>query len=139
MLMADRPSGRGKRNYRADGEALRYYRDVAHLTLEELEKAAGVSYTTISRIETGKIVSPRWPTLRQLANALGVKVESIVIHDAPASLRPGGATPRPDVPEEPGATAENEARMDDVRQDKERRDRETRGEKNASDTGDRAS
>ena len=131
MTMTDKKRGRGSRNYRANGPMLRHYRDRAHLTLEELEEAAGVSYTTISRIETGRIVSPRWSTLRPLAKALGVEVDSIVVHEAPAEYEAV-------VPDEPAPTAENEARLDEVRREKEARDEGERGGKDASDTGDRA-
>ena len=126
-----RPRSRGKRNYRADGEMLRYYRDAAHLTLEELEAAAGVSYTTISRIETGRIVSPRWGTLKPLANALGVDVDSLVIRETPVRSRP-------DVPEEPAQTQENERKIADVKRDKQNRDEQTRRENGLHDSGDRA-
>ncbi len=79
---------KGRRNYRANGETLSDLRDQAHLTLEQLEAASGVSYTTISRIENGRIISPRWGTLRQIANALGVDVDVLVIY------RTGSASPK---------------------------------------------
>ncbi len=84
---------KGRRNYRANGEALSDFRDQAHLTLEDLEAASGVSYTTISRIENGRIISPRWSTLKQIANALGVEVDALVIYRTGSAgpKLPGGA------------------------------------------------
>lgn len=125
-MTAQRKRGKGQRNYRADGEMLRHYRGRAHLTLEELEEASGVSYTTISRIENGAIVSPRWNTLRPLAKALGVEVDELVVHDLPER----------DVPSEPGMTEANRERYEEVKRDKNERDRENT-DRGSRDTGDR--
>jgi transcriptional regulator with XRE-family HTH domain len=53
------------------GERLRYWREKRMLTMRELGDKAGVSYSTISRIETGRVV-PGIDTLIALARALDV-------------------------------------------------------------------
>lgn len=78
--------GKGRKTYRADGDALRYYRDRAHLTLYELDDKSGVSYTQISRIENGESESPRWKTIRLLADALSVEMDDLLIYSARREL-----------------------------------------------------
>ena len=46
------------------------------MTQVELAKAAGVSPTTINRVETGKM-DPRFSTIKKLAAALGVTPEEL--------------------------------------------------------------
>ena len=54
-----------------DMHKLRELRRLRVLTLQELEKKSGVSYSTLVRLEHGKTSAhPR--TIRRLANALGV-------------------------------------------------------------------
>jgi transcriptional regulator with XRE-family HTH domain len=53
-------------------ERLKETRRRAALTQGELADKAGVSITTIVRIETGEITEPRVSTLRKLARALDV-------------------------------------------------------------------
>jgi len=57
------------------GQRLRDLRERRVLTLEELGKKAGVHYTSIARIETGKAERPHPRTIRKLAAALGVSAE----------------------------------------------------------------
>ena len=54
------------------GKTLIELRDKAYLSQSELAKEAGVTATTISRIETGKR-EPLRRTIRKLAKALEVK------------------------------------------------------------------
>src|SRR5215213_10234207 len=47
-------------------------------TQVRLAKEAGVSPTTVSGIETGRISRPQFGTLRRLANALGVDAHALL-------------------------------------------------------------
>jgi transcriptional regulator with XRE-family HTH domain len=127
LLMNDkRENGRKfERPYRADRVALRKLRGKAKLTLKGLAAKADVNYTTISRIEKGHNLSPHWPTLEQLADALGVDVDDVVVYYEIE-----------DVPDEPGLTEENQQRLNEIRQ--ERRDLREGDRENSHDTGDRA-
>lgn len=53
-------------------ELIRYHRGRARMTQEELAERAGVSPTTVVRMEGGEIKRPRSVTLEKLAGALGV-------------------------------------------------------------------
>src|SRR5215218_317761 len=61
-------------------------------TQGRLAEEAGVSPTTVSGIESGRISRPHFGTLRKLAGALGVEPEELVISsgaveaDAPSAL-----------------------------------------------------
>lgn len=67
------------------GQRLRRLRQQRLLTLRELAERSGVAFTTVHRIETGK-VAPRLRTLRRLAEALGVPPEALA-PDEPAHER----------------------------------------------------
>ena len=54
------------------GELIRYHRGEAKMTQEELAENAGVSPTTIVRLESGDIRQPRPATLGKIATALGI-------------------------------------------------------------------
>jgi tetratricopeptide (TPR) repeat protein/transcriptional regulator with XRE-family HTH domain len=54
------------------GEIVRAHRRRLGLTQEELAEKAGLSVRGIGKIETGRIAAPRPPTLRLLADALGL-------------------------------------------------------------------
>ena len=51
---------------------LEKHRRAACLSVEELAIKAGMSPTTVWRIETGRVATPHAKVLRQLAEALGV-------------------------------------------------------------------
>ncbi len=55
---------------------LREFRENRLLSLRDLAEKAGVSYTTIHGIETGKH-KPTFQTLRKLAAALGIEPEEL--------------------------------------------------------------
>ncbi len=82
-----------QRGYRANRKALRKLRSTAHMSTKKLGQASGVNYTTINRIENGHNRSPQWPTLEQLADALGVEVDELVIYDDFDGVD-GGANPQ---------------------------------------------
>ncbi len=59
------------------GLRLRALREKRGLSVRGLAKMAGVQFSTVHRIETGKM-SPRLVTLTKLAKALGVSVSDLV-------------------------------------------------------------
>lgn len=65
--------------YIADREAIALARSRANLTLHQLEAKAGISYTTISRITSGDIDSPQWPTLEKMAKVFELDVNNLVL------------------------------------------------------------
>jgi transcriptional regulator with XRE-family HTH domain len=60
----------------AVGQAIRELRKRGGLTQEELAQKAGYHLTWISRIETGTQATG-WPTLKRLADALGVRMAEV--------------------------------------------------------------
>jgi transcriptional regulator with XRE-family HTH domain len=66
------------------GERLENIRRMRMLTQVELARAAGVSPTTVSAIETGKIGRPHFGTLNKLARALRVAPEEL--QGSPAAM-----------------------------------------------------
>ena len=115
--MKDRKQTRA--TYQANGRALRYYRTREHLTLHGLAEKAGVSFTQISRIETGVTAKPRWSTLMQLAETLGVDVDNLVIHDDPSEF----------------LAPENMRRIEQVRKEWDQRDNKIRDNFNFREMG----
>jgi transcriptional regulator with XRE-family HTH domain len=73
---------------RADGDALRYWRKRRGLTLKRLYQESGVSYATISRIETGVVSEPHDDTMQKLADALELDVDELWIYGNPPSKAP---------------------------------------------------
>jgi len=55
---------------------LKQWRDRRGLSLRQLGERSGVSYVTISRIETGTF-HPKVTTLEKLARALGINVRDL--------------------------------------------------------------
>lgn len=73
-----------RRGYRVKGDVVRRLREARFLSQEELAAKAGVSEATIRRIEDGRTERSHRPTLRSIAEALGVDVSEIIeIETAP--------------------------------------------------------
>ena len=78
------------------GERLQNIRRLRMWTQARLAQEAGVSPTTVSGIETGKIERPHFDTLGKLARALGVAPDELldprapVEQQGPAPLSLGG-------------------------------------------------
>lgn len=53
------------------GDKLLFYRDLRMMNQQELADAAGVTKSTVSRLENG-YHRPHWDTVRQLAQALDI-------------------------------------------------------------------
>jgi transcriptional regulator with XRE-family HTH domain len=73
------------------GRKLVVIRERRMWTQVRLAKEAGVSPTTVSGIESGRISRPRFGTLRKLARALGVEPEELL--SPPGSGEGGAASP----------------------------------------------
>jgi transcriptional regulator with XRE-family HTH domain len=69
---------------RFNGQALLHAREAAGLTQEQLAVKAGASFTTVNRLELGKIDSPNFKTIANLADALGVDAADLLILEASA-------------------------------------------------------
>ena len=59
------------------GSLLKRERERAGLTVRQLADAAGLVPSTVSRLETGFIATPRPEHLQKLAQALGIEVEEL--------------------------------------------------------------
>lgn len=130
LTMSERRSRKKyERDYYVLPDVVSRLRNRSHMTLDDLEKASGVNYTTINRIERGHNKSPQWKTLKLLAEAFGVPVDDLVVYtdDLPAS-----------VPDDPGLTEDNEVGLEAARQRKAELDKETLREGGVNDTGGRA-
>jgi transcriptional regulator with XRE-family HTH domain len=73
------------------GEMVRHYRSEAGMTQEILARKAGVSPTTVVRLESGEIRQPRPATLRKIAAALGIEASLLAWRwpEPSAPLEPG--------------------------------------------------
>ena len=70
---------------RVDPETLRRERLRRALTQKELAAKAGISYVTVSRMENGSAGPVKPPTLRKLADALGVAPDALITWDGNGS------------------------------------------------------
>lgn len=59
------------------GERIRALRESAGIEAEELSLAAGLSRTHVHSIEVGWILNPRFETVAEIANLLGVTLEHL--------------------------------------------------------------
>jgi transcriptional regulator with XRE-family HTH domain len=69
------------------GRLLKSERERAGVTVRQLADAAGMVASTVSRLETGFIASPKPDHLQRLAQALGIDVEEL--YAAAGYLEPG--------------------------------------------------
>ncbi len=60
------------------GANIKQLRKQKSLTQRDLAKLSGVSYSTLTKIEIGVIVSPRLEHLQKIAKALGVTVDNLI-------------------------------------------------------------
>ena len=63
---------------RISGDRLRKVRDMRLLSQRELAERAGLSPTTILKLESGRVDEPHPRTIRKLTAALGVDPEELV-------------------------------------------------------------
>lgn len=59
-------------------ENIKKYRKKLKLTQEALARKADISYNTITKLESGRITDPRMETLKKLASALDVSIDTLV-------------------------------------------------------------
>jgi transcriptional regulator with XRE-family HTH domain len=69
-----------RRSLQLDPDRLRLERQRQALTQEELAHRAGITRLAVSQLERG-LVQPRIPTLRKLADALGIKPASLLVNE----------------------------------------------------------
>ena len=69
-----------RRGVQLDPDRLRLERQRQALTQEELAHRAGITRLAVSQLERG-LVQPRPPTLRKLAEALGIKPASLLVNE----------------------------------------------------------
>ncbi len=63
---------------RIDGEKLRRVRDERLLSQRELAEKAGLSPTTILKLEAGRVTDPHPRTVRKLAQALDAEARELL-------------------------------------------------------------
>jgi transcriptional regulator with XRE-family HTH domain len=66
------------RDYTVKADVIRHERIRHKWTQEDLAHHAGLSTGQVSRIESGKIESPHFGTLKKIADALGVSDEDLI-------------------------------------------------------------
>jgi DNA-binding XRE family transcriptional regulator len=98
-----------------DGQRLRQLRRERGLSQEKLADRAGISITTVARLERQPRASCRGRTLGRLAAALGEQPTAIACPEAghrPPALSPSGSAPRParpnTIPQAHAATGQDE-------------------------------
>ena len=69
-----------RRSVQLDPDRLRLERQRQALTQEELAHRAGITRLAVSQLERG-LVQPHPPTLRKLAEALGIKPASLLVNE----------------------------------------------------------
>ncbi len=57
---------------------IKKYRKKKGISQDKLSKLAGITYNTIIKIESGATSNPRVETLKQIADALGVKIDDLM-------------------------------------------------------------
>lgn len=60
------------------GRTIKKLREEKSISQKDLAKMAGISYSTLTKIETGVIISPKIEKLILLAKALEVKIDDLI-------------------------------------------------------------
>ena len=68
------------------GKKLQLARQKAGLTQQQLCQRANLSFSTLTKIERGAIKSPSIFTIQAIGTAIGMSLDELVGHEAPASL-----------------------------------------------------
>lgn len=73
-------------------DRLRELRLGGELTQEQLAHAAGLTLTSVRKVESGEVTDPRWSTMRALARALRASLDDLAAADErpPEPPRPMG-------------------------------------------------
>jgi transcriptional regulator with XRE-family HTH domain len=67
-----------QRDYRVKHDVIRYVRMQRHWSQQKLAEKAGMSLGQISRIESGKIAAPHFPTIEKIATALDIEEDDLI-------------------------------------------------------------
>ena len=118
------------------GSLLKRERERAGMTVRQLADAAGLVASTVSRLETGFIATPRPEHLQRLARALGIDVEQMYL--TLGYLEPGALPElRPYLRAKYGLTDELANRVEGF-VEAVRQETNKRGKEGQHDTGDKA-
>ncbi len=60
------------------GKNIKKYREKIGISQDKLSKLAGVTFHTITKIESGATSDPRIETVKKIANALGVGIDDLM-------------------------------------------------------------
>lgn len=60
------------------GDKVKRFRKKKKLTQESLAKKAGVTYTSLTKLESNVVKKPSVQTLAKIAQALSVKIEELI-------------------------------------------------------------
>ena len=60
------------------GKNIKKYREKIGISQDKLSKLAGVTFHTITKIESGATSDPRIETVKKIANALGVGIYDLM-------------------------------------------------------------
>lgn len=65
------------------GRAIRFYREKQGLSLAQLANKAKISSSYLNRLELGERLAPSLPVIGNIANALGIPVEHLIVMAIP--------------------------------------------------------
>lgn len=60
------------------GKNIKKYREKLGISQDKLSKLAGMTFHTITKIESGATPDPRIETVKKIANALGVSIDNLM-------------------------------------------------------------
>jgi transcriptional regulator with XRE-family HTH domain len=66
------------KDYRIRRDVMKYHRTLQHMSQQRLAERAGLSLGQVSRIESGRIETPHFPTIEKLATALGIEEDELI-------------------------------------------------------------
>ena len=72
------PAATGKARREGDKKNIKKLRNKHKLSQEKLAQKAGITYTTLAKIESGVNDNPTMKTLVKLANALNVSIDKLI-------------------------------------------------------------
>jgi len=60
------------------GKSIKKYRQKLGISQDKLSKLAGMTFQTITKIESGATPDPRIETVKKIADALGVSIDDLM-------------------------------------------------------------
>ena len=67
---------------RTIGQKIKEQRNSMNMTQEELSRKANIPYTTLVKIETGRVLNPTVKTLDKIAKALKLSIDKLLEDDS---------------------------------------------------------